>query len=463
MNLLIVLQSHSVTDSQKKLGIIQEHQTRYPGVEKSEISRRCILSLIDSINYLINHTKITVNLLVVDDHSSDAHIATVKSALKNCLAITELRSLSTIGILESLKTCYLYGKEHGKDLVYFAQDDYLYEESCLAEMIGIYEQYADTSIGRSICVYPYNDPYRYQSHNIVPVRIVQGNSRHWRTNYQTACCFMVEHKTIIQEWDLFEAFYQHPVDPKMEDDTINVLFQKREHVLFTPIPSLALHMQYETERDPYIDWKKLWNKYSTPMINLPSKILLNIGSGKTRLNYSSLRNFTEITLDADPDTCPDIVGNIKDLAKLSSKSVDVLWTSHTLEHVHTHEVSDILKNINRIIKDNGLAIIVVPNLKYLAEHVKSGMIHAPLYESSVGPITSLDILYGSVVKVQHGYEYMAHKTGFTKEYATDLLSHLNIAGYIQEADSNLFILITKCPLNNTCVSVDMIMKDFYES
>jgi hypothetical protein len=33
----------------------------------------------------------------------------------------------------------------------------------------------------------------------------------------------------------------------------------REDVtLFTPIPSVALHVQYEAQKDPYLDWKELW-------------------------------------------------------------------------------------------------------------------------------------------------------------------------------------------------------------
>jgi hypothetical protein len=52
-------------------------------------------------------------------------------------------------------------------------------------------------------------------------------------------------------------------DRNMEDKTINQLFQKRGLHLFTPIPSLALHMQFDSEKDPYINWEKMWNENDT--------------------------------------------------------------------------------------------------------------------------------------------------------------------------------------------------------
>lgn len=261
MKLLVVLQSHSITDNQKETGFIPRDKLRYPGVPKSEISKTCIKSLIYSLNYLVDNSDVEVYLQVYDDHSTEDFIDYLKDILTHCKFDHNLDHLETSGILQSFEALYNYGKLFGEDLVYFPQDDYLYEETCFVEMIDIYNQYKDSNVGRSICVYPYNDPYRYYPHNIVPVRIVQGKHRHWRTSYQTASCLFLEHKTLVDNWDLFEGFYNHPVDPKMEDDTLNKLFQERDHILFTPIPSLALHMQYETEIDPFIDWTILWEKY----------------------------------------------------------------------------------------------------------------------------------------------------------------------------------------------------------
>lgn len=464
MNLLIVVQSHSITDSQKLLGYIKPEKLRYPGVAKSEVSRRCLLSLVDSINYLVEkRSEVDVKLVVIDDHSTDDFIENLKHIISLANCNTELIHLENHGLLESIKACYHYGKDYGKDFVYFAQDDYLYEETCLEEMLDIYFQLKPKNVGKSICVYPYNDPYRYLDKNIVPIRLVQGMKRHWRTSYQVACCFMVDHETLTSEWDLFEDFYNHVINEKIEDDTINKLFQQRNYVLLTPVPSLALHIQYETEKDPYIDWTLLWNKYDSTIINVPEKVVLNIGSGGTKLNFDCFNDYTEITYDADKSVNPDIVGDINNLTVFKNNSIDVVFASHILEHIYTHEVPDVVKNIYRIIKENGLAFLIVPNLKHLAKNLAEGKLDEVLYQSEAGPICALDMLYGASYELKNGKFFMAHKTGFTKELVFKLLDFLNIQGYVLEVESNLFIVLSKKSIENLCVNPEIIMKEFYAS
>ncbi len=462
MKLLIVLQSHSDTDNQKLLGFIDNSTLRYPGVQKEEVSKRCINSLIHSLNYCMdNINDIEIELKIFDDHSSENFLFYLTEILTNSKFKFNLEFLSEYGISNSFKHCFNYAKDNGEDLIYFAQDDYLYEESCFVEMLDLYFQFKDKSVGKSICVYPFNDPYRYAIHNIIPVRIIQGMSRHWRTSYQTASCFMLEHKTLTSEWDLFENFYLHSIDKNMEDDTLNKLFQDRQHVLFTPIPSLALHIQYETEKDPYIDWTILWNKFKPiEKIILPEKVVLNIGSGKDKLNFSSFKEFEEVSFDIDQKLNPDIVGDILNLDVFPEKSIDVVWLSHTLEHLYKTDVVDVLKNINRIIKKDGVGIIIVPNLKEISSYIATGNIHHPVYESAGGLITPIDILYGLVKDTNDPYMY--HKTGFTQEYASELLTYLNINGYILENGHNLFILIAKSPIETISISIDDVLKDFYK-
>jgi hypothetical protein len=67
-HLLVVLQSHSRSnafpDAKEKL--------RYPGVPKIEVSKRCILSLVNSLNYArYKNPNLDIHLQVFDDNSSE--------------------------------------------------------------------------------------------------------------------------------------------------------------------------------------------------------------------------------------------------------------------------------------------------------------------------------------------------------------------------------------------------------
>lgn len=254
IDFLCVLQTHSLSNSQKDI-------TRYGCTDKAEIVKRCTRSLVKSMNYaklIMPH--VNFRLQVYDDHSDDKCIQTLKETLSTAKFETNLDHLETRGIMPSILKCYEHGYAHGKDLVYYAQDDYLFTESAIWEMI---EEFLDASgkLGRWCCIYPFDDPWRYVHWNIVPVEIVLGKKRHWRRNYKTASCFMTHVDVIRKQWDLFEAMGKHEVNGEMEDNTINKLFSERGYTLLTPIPSLALHFQTDIEKDPYIDWKSWWDKH----------------------------------------------------------------------------------------------------------------------------------------------------------------------------------------------------------
>jgi len=259
MELLVVLQTHSKGDNHAYEGFVSSDKKRYTGEGKLETSKRCVKSLIDSLNHTVDIApKFKIKLKIFDDHSEKEYLKAIKSYLDKANFEFDLEKLKDKGICNSILKCYTYGKDEGKELVYFAQDDYMHEKNAIEEMIDFFYQWSP-KLDKPISIYPFDDPYRYQPHNIFPVRILHGKKRHWRQNYHTAFPFMLHHSVLSREFDLFNDMGCHKIDNKMEDDTINKLFQERGYCLFTPIPSLALHMQYETEKDPFIDYKPLWD------------------------------------------------------------------------------------------------------------------------------------------------------------------------------------------------------------
>lgn len=259
MNILVVLQSHSKGNSQNYMG---GNYVRFASDDKAEIMRRCTLSLVESLNYAVtNLPEFTIELVVLDDHSDESAINDLKDNLSKANFNTKLIHLETHGIMPSILQCYEYGRDYGKDVVYFAQDDYMYCETAITDMV--HTMY-DTSykLQKQTCIYPFDDPYRYIPENtVVQSHIIRCRGRHWRTQNAVASCFMMFHQTLKENWDLFDAMGKHPLEGKMEDNTINKLWYQRGYYLFVPIPSLALHMQYDTEMDDQIDWQSWWKKY----------------------------------------------------------------------------------------------------------------------------------------------------------------------------------------------------------
>ena len=163
-------------------------------------------------------------------------------------------------------------------------------------------------------------------------------------------------------------------------------------------------------------------------MNGGEKILLNVGCGprgssQTPAMFSDWR---QVRVDIDPTVGPDIVADLTNLAPIGTGAVDALWTAHCLEHLYEHEVATALGEIRRVLKDDGFACIVVPDLQTIASYIAQDKMHDPLYESPAGPITPHDIVYGHGPAIARGRLTMAHRCGFTP---TSMIRSLVAAGY----------------------------------
>lgn len=446
LNLLVVLQTHSVKsrDTTKQ---------RYCGADKAEIMRRCVTSLVESINYasdLLPH--VDISLQVFDDHSDEASFDKLTSIASKCIVPYNITQLETRGIMPSILKCYEHGKQYGKDLVYFVQDDYLYELNAIRDMVNTWVD-ASTRLNKPVSIFPYNDPYHYIPVNTqIPSYVVQSSGRHWRTNVLTSSCFMTHISIIKEEWDLFYKMGTSEVTPTMEDESINQLFKTRGHFLLIPIPSLALHMQFDTEKDPFINWREWWDKYdeTDAVYNFEpnEKYVLNLGYGGLNISNTNdadiFKTYKEVTGDIDAGVNPDIVCDVNDLTNIPEKAVDAVYLSHMLEHLDYFEVPKGINQMLRILKPKGFIKLRVPNLKVLTKYLESGKINDTIYESNAGPVTALDMLYGYRYSIkQKQNDFMRHKTGFTKEVFDSIAKDHNFDLQVIEDGLDLIVDIYK--------------------
>ena len=146
------------------------------------------------------------------------------------------------------------------------------------------------------------------------------------------------------------------------------------------------------------------------------KTFLHVGCGpqnKSHINGFNNDNWKEIRFDIDKNVNPDIVGTLTDMRLVGTGSVDAIYSSHNIEHIYPHEVEVALREFYRVLKDDGMVVLRCPDLQSVCEAVIQDKLLEPLYESASGPITPMDILYGHIVSVAKGNDYMAHKCGFT--------------------------------------------------
>ena len=146
------------------------------------------------------------------------------------------------------------------------------------------------------------------------------------------------------------------------------------------------------------------------------KIFLHVGCGDQSqsdvIGFDN-DNWKEIRFDIDERVNPDIVGTLTDMKSVETGSVDAVYSKHNIEHIFPHEVPIALREFYRVLKEDGMVSISCPDLQSVCEAVLEGGLLEPIYNSPIGPISPIDVLYGHRRSIARGNEYMAHKGGFT--------------------------------------------------
>jgi len=206
-------------------------------LQKGEVIELCLRSLANSIRNCSYETR----LWIADDHSS---AATVEQMHKICQGLTyTLMMIEGTGNNASLQFIYNYARANFKGLIYFVEDDYLHHPQAVEEIIDFYQQYSSRT---DLVIHPCDYPDRYVQ--IYPSNILLGRYRHWRTIRHTTYTLAMSHTTLERFWSNYTA------DVRLgEDATINRVYDYIP--CFSPMPSLAIHLQFENTLSPYINWK----------------------------------------------------------------------------------------------------------------------------------------------------------------------------------------------------------------
>jgi hypothetical protein len=161
-----------------------------------------------------------------------------------------------------------------------------------------------------------------------------------------------------------------------------------------------------------------------------TQTFLHIGCGPQR-KAATTRGFNrgswqEVTVDSDPAFKPDHVAGLTDLSAIASGSVDAVFCSHNLERLHVHEVIPALKEVHRVLKPAGFAVITSPDLQGVAELIAADKLTEAAYESAIGPIRPVDIVFGHSAAIAAGNKRLVRHCGFTQKV---LVATLQAAGF----------------------------------
>ena len=144
------------------------------------------------------------------------------------------------------------------------------------------------------------------------------------------------------------------------------------------------------------------------------RLVVNLGCGPRGSSLPPFfRGWRELRVDVDEAVEPDVLADLTDLSPIPAGAADAIWAAHCVEHLYAHEVPTALVQFRRLLRPEGFACVIVPDLQTVAQQVAANRMHETLYQSASGPITPHDIFFGFGPAIAAGNTAMAHRCGFT--------------------------------------------------
>lgn len=256
----IILRSHSRGSIVNSNRIVSDDLTT--------LKFKCVASLFNS-TIAARTLGLDVQLTMLDDHSSEDFLARVQAYSDKIGLGVELIQLEESGYNNSAYQQYVKARE-AKYLVYIVEDDYFHAPEAILELWNSYHYFREFVPFGELGIFPYDCPDRYDINReyIQPTKLFYGNGRYWRTITQTTITAMYSADSIRRHFPIFEKLALEY--PKVnESNTINLLYNNLVQyagpiTMFSPIPSLAIHMSYEkpiTLTSSMNDWNSAWNNF----------------------------------------------------------------------------------------------------------------------------------------------------------------------------------------------------------
>lgn len=161
----------------------------------------------------------------------------------------------------------------------------------------------------------------------------------------------------------------------------------------------------------------------------PTKKLLNLGGDRvppTNLppvfkpgEWDVLRQGNKV------ETQPHVLADLWHMPTVAQETMDAVYSSHNLEMLYVHQAQLALAEFFRVLKPGGFAIVSVSDVQAVAAYVAEGRLEGKLYDSAMGPVSPIDLLYGFRKDIEEG-KREGHKCGFS---AVTLARSLQKAGF----------------------------------
>lgn len=220
-----------------------------PNINKETLIKVCLMSLKSSILKFLEKNNIAINLNLISDGSNEDFDSKIKNLLNSeKFKISFFKSKISGNRGSYLECCDL--AEKSEDLVFFVEDDYLFELECINEIIFSFSKISSI-LKYDIFMCPSDYPFYYDSN--YKTSLIIGKNYRWRNVGETLLTFLFSRK-------LFNNFKN---EIRLVGEQENSPFERPLHEIYkknncyAPVNSLSYHLSRSI---PAVseNWLKLW-------------------------------------------------------------------------------------------------------------------------------------------------------------------------------------------------------------
>ncbi len=227
-----------------------------PNINKKDLICVSLISLKDSILYFLRNNKLKITLHLVSDYSNSSFDNKLVNIVKDKNYSIRLHKSKISGNRGSYLECCDQAEE-ANDLIFFVEDDYLFEKKCIDEILNTYSRISSI-FKNDIIVCPSDYNFFYDS--LYKTSLLIGKEYRWRIVGETLLTFMFSKK----------IFEKHKKLIRLVGERENNPFEKPLHDIYdkdiciAPVSSLSYHISRSvpsiTENWDLL-WKDCFNKY----------------------------------------------------------------------------------------------------------------------------------------------------------------------------------------------------------
>ena len=221
-----------------------------PYITKKDLILTSLNSLKKSIIKFSTGNQINISINLISDGSEKRFNNSIRELLDHPLIKINFIDTKIKGNRGTYLECCNHA-ESAQDLIFFIEDDYIFEEDCIEEMIITFSRLS-TIFNNDVFLCPSDYPFYYDSS--YKTSIYLGKKFKWRTVEETLLTFMMSKK----------LYSKYKKNIRLVGEQKNEPFEKPLHEIYkqtpclSPINSLSYHISRDHPATTE-EWINLWN------------------------------------------------------------------------------------------------------------------------------------------------------------------------------------------------------------